>query len=139
MIQDAGVERDGRGRDAQVVLDPDAPDHGLPGNFEKLFVSGFTEAEARQFVAESLGYTVVDAATVVATHLSHVVRERSTELLGHDELRELIDADALLSGRDHLVTERARELCSAVSAAPPPTTSTFRPRGFGVPSRTLFR
>src|SRR5690606_40226146 len=42
--------------------------------------------------AESLGYTVVDAATVAATHLSHVVRERASELLGHDEVQNLLSA-----------------------------------------------
>jgi flagellar biosynthesis protein FlhA len=40
--------------------------------------------------AESLGYTVVDPATVVATHLSHLVREKASELLGHDEVQQLL-------------------------------------------------
>jgi len=40
--------------------------------------------------AESMGYTVVDPATVVATHLSHLVREHAPELLGHEEAQELL-------------------------------------------------
>lgn len=40
--------------------------------------------------AESMGYTVVDAATVVATHLSHIVREHAAELLGHEEVQQLL-------------------------------------------------
>lgn len=40
--------------------------------------------------AESLGYTVVDAATVIATHISHLVREHAPELLGHDEVQQLL-------------------------------------------------
>ncbi|HET6395994.1 MAG TPA: flagellar biosynthesis protein FlhA [Pseudoxanthomonas sp.] len=40
--------------------------------------------------AESLGYTVVDPATVVATHLSHLVREHAPELLGHEEVQQLL-------------------------------------------------
>ena len=40
--------------------------------------------------AESMGYTVVDPATVVATHLSHLVREHAPELLGHEEVQELL-------------------------------------------------
>lgn len=40
--------------------------------------------------AESLGYTVVDPATVMATHLSHLVREHSPELLGHEEVQQLL-------------------------------------------------
>ncbi|WP_082113079.1 flagellar biosynthesis protein FlhA [Pseudoxanthomonas suwonensis] len=40
--------------------------------------------------AESMGYTVVDPATVVATHLSHLVREHAPELLGHEEVQQLL-------------------------------------------------
>ena len=40
--------------------------------------------------AESMGYTVVDPATVVATHLSHLIREHAPELLGHEEVQQLL-------------------------------------------------
>ena len=40
--------------------------------------------------AETLGYTVVDPATVVATHLSHLIREHAPELLGHEEVQHLL-------------------------------------------------
>jgi len=40
--------------------------------------------------AESLGYTVVDPATVIATHLSHLIREHAPELLGHEEVQQLL-------------------------------------------------
>ncbi len=40
--------------------------------------------------AESMGYTVVDPATVVATHLSPVVREHAPDLLGHEEVQQLL-------------------------------------------------
>ncbi len=40
--------------------------------------------------AESLGFTVVDPATVIATHVSHVVREHACELLGHEETQQLL-------------------------------------------------
>jgi flagellar biosynthesis protein FlhA len=40
--------------------------------------------------AESLGYTVVDPSTVVATHLSHLIREHAPELLGHEEVQQLL-------------------------------------------------
>jgi len=40
--------------------------------------------------AEGLGYTVVDPATVMATHLSHLVREHAHELLGHEETQQLL-------------------------------------------------
>ena len=41
--------------------------------------------------AQSLGYTVVDASTVVATHLSHVLQQHANELLGHEEVQHLLD------------------------------------------------
>lgn len=41
--------------------------------------------------AQSLGYTVVDASTVVATHLSHILQEHAAELLGHEEVQQLLD------------------------------------------------
>ncbi|MEQ1439317.1 flagellar biosynthesis protein FlhA [Fontimonas sp. SYSU GA230001] len=40
--------------------------------------------------AQSMGYTVVDCPTVVATHLSHVVKTHAHELLGHDEAQALL-------------------------------------------------
>jgi flagellar biosynthesis protein FlhA len=41
--------------------------------------------------AQSLGYTVVDLATVVATHLSRILKEHAHELLGHEEVQKLLD------------------------------------------------
>jgi flagellar biosynthesis protein FlhA len=40
---------------------------------------------------QSLGYTVVDPGTVVATHLSHVVSQHAHELLGHEEVQQLVN------------------------------------------------
>src|SRR6202044_1184382 len=37
------------------------------------------------------GYTVVDAATVIATHLNQVIRSHAAELLGRNELQQLLD------------------------------------------------
>jgi flagellar biosynthesis protein FlhA len=42
--------------------------------------------------AQSLGYTVVDAATVIATHLSHLVQTHAHELFGHEEAEQLLKA-----------------------------------------------
>jgi flagellar biosynthesis protein FlhA len=41
--------------------------------------------------AEQYGYTVVDPATVVATHLSEILKENAHELLGRQELQNLLD------------------------------------------------
>ena len=40
--------------------------------------------------AQTLGYTVVDASTVVATHLSQCCSSTSHELLGHEEVQQLL-------------------------------------------------
>jgi flagellar biosynthesis protein FlhA len=41
--------------------------------------------------AQTLGYTVVDASTVIATHLSHVIQTHAHELLGHEEVQALLN------------------------------------------------
>ncbi len=41
--------------------------------------------------AQALGYTVVDASTVVATHVSQVIQDYAFELFGHDETQQLLD------------------------------------------------
>ena len=41
--------------------------------------------------AQTLGYTVVDSSTVVATHLSHLLQRHAHELLGHEEVQQLLD------------------------------------------------
>ncbi|WP_100642111.1 flagellar biosynthesis protein FlhA [Alteromonas facilis] len=41
--------------------------------------------------AQTLGYTVVDTATVVATHLSQLLTTNAYQLLGHEEVQQLLD------------------------------------------------
>lgn len=41
--------------------------------------------------AQSLGYTVVDAGTVIATHLNHLITSNAAELLGRQEVQQLLD------------------------------------------------
>ena len=41
--------------------------------------------------AQTLGYTVVDPGTVVATHLSHVLQSNAHELFGYEEAQQLMD------------------------------------------------
>lgn len=40
--------------------------------------------------AQSLGYTVVDASTVVATHLNQILNKHAHELIGHEEVQQLM-------------------------------------------------
>jgi flagellar biosynthesis protein FlhA len=51
---------------------------------------------AQRDQAHAMGYTVVDAGTVVATHLNHVILSHAAELLGRQETQALLD---------HLATE----------------------------------
>jgi flagellar biosynthesis protein FlhA len=41
--------------------------------------------------AQSLGYTVVDASTVIATHMSQLLTNHASQLLGHEEVQNLLD------------------------------------------------
>lgn len=41
--------------------------------------------------AQSLGYTVVDASTVVATHISNILGQHAAELLGREETQALVN------------------------------------------------
>ncbi len=41
--------------------------------------------------AQAYGYTVVDSSTVVATHLNHIILSHAAELLGRQEVQQLLD------------------------------------------------
>lgn len=41
--------------------------------------------------AQTLGYTVVDSATVVATHLNQLVQKHTHELMGHEDVQKWLD------------------------------------------------
>ncbi len=46
---------------------------------------------AQREQAQTLGYTVVDASTVIATHLCQLLQTHAHELLGHEEVQQLLD------------------------------------------------
>jgi flagellar biosynthesis protein FlhA len=50
----------------------------------------WVEADARS-AAQAAGYTVVDASTVIATHLSQILSTHASELLGRQELQQLLE------------------------------------------------
>ena len=81
--------------DRELALDPGrvfGPLDGIPGKDPAFGLDAVWIQKTQRAHAESLGYTVVDAATVVATHLSHLVRERAAELLGHEEAQQLLNS-----------------------------------------------
>lgn len=48
-------------------------------------------SEDQKEKANAAGYTVVDASTVVATHLSHILQTSSAQLLGRNETQQLLE------------------------------------------------
>jgi len=50
----------------------------------------WVDARTRE-TAQAAGYTVVDAATVIATHLNHVMQSNAAALLGRVEVQDLLD------------------------------------------------
>ena len=58
------------------------PAFGLPA----VWVDAATREQA-----QTMGYTVVDTSTVIATHLSHLIHTHAAELLGRQELQQLLD------------------------------------------------
>jgi flagellar biosynthesis protein FlhA len=47
--------------------------------------------KSRREQAQAQGYTVVDASSVIATHLSHLLQLHAHELLGHEEVQQLLN------------------------------------------------
>lgn len=64
---------------------------GLPGTDPVFNLPAIWIAEDQRDEAQALGYTVVDASTVVATHLSQLIQDHAAELLGHEEAQKLLD------------------------------------------------
>lgn len=73
--------------------------NGLPGR-DPVFDLEATWIESTQREeAQAYGYTVVDASTVVATHLSQMLQNHAHELLGHDEVQQILNRLAQSSPR----------------------------------------
>jgi flagellar biosynthesis protein FlhA len=64
---------------------------GLPGKDPAFGLDAVWIEPAQRDQAQTMGYTVVDASTVVATHLSELLQTHAHELLGHDEVQQLLD------------------------------------------------
>lgn len=55
--------------------------------------------ESQRDAAQMGGYTVVDAATVIATHLNHLMGVHASKLLGRAEVQQLLDHLARFAGK----------------------------------------
>jgi flagellar biosynthesis protein FlhA len=77
-----------------LAINPGNVSGGLPGVATSDPAFGlpalWIEAGQRDH-AQMLGYTVVDAGTVVATHLNHLLHGHAAELLGRAEVQQLLD------------------------------------------------
>ncbi len=77
-----------------LAINPGRVSGILPGNPTKDPAFGlpavWVDASLRD-QAHVMGYTVVDAGTVVATHLNHLILAHAAELLGRQETQQLLD------------------------------------------------
>ena len=73
------------------------PLNGVPTKEPAFGLDAYWIEQSQSDEAKTLGYTIVDNATVVATHLHSLLRSNSSDLLGHDETREILDKVATRS------------------------------------------
>jgi flagellar biosynthesis protein FlhA len=77
-----------------LAINPGHVNGALPGAVTRDPAFGlpavWVEAALRE-QAQTFGYTVADAGTVIATHLNHVMQTHASELLGRQETQQLLD------------------------------------------------
>lgn len=64
---------------------------GIPGVEPAFGLEAVWIGNEQSEQAQSLGYTVVDTPTVIATHLSQILTNNAASLLGHEEVQNLLD------------------------------------------------
>ncbi len=80
--------------DRELAINPGQVYGTLPGINAKDPAFGLDAVwiePAQKEQAQTLGYTVVDPSTVIATHLSHILGTHASELLGREEVQHLLD------------------------------------------------
>ncbi|MFZ9234199.1 MAG: flagellar biosynthesis protein FlhA [Hylemonella sp.] len=96
VVRGKGVVRVGR----ELAINPGKVYGSLEGEATKEPAFGldavWIEPSERDY-ARTLGYTVVDPSTAVATHLNKVLRDSAADLLSHDEVQQLLDKLAVKS------------------------------------------
>ena len=65
---------------------------GTPTTEPAFGLPAFWIAENQRDQAQLMGYTVVDGATVITTHISELVKQQAPELIGRTEVQQLLDA-----------------------------------------------
>ena len=64
---------------------------GIPGKDPAFGLDAVWINSNQRDQAQTLGYTVVDASTVIATHLNHILQTYAHKLLGREELQQLLE------------------------------------------------
>jgi flagellar biosynthesis protein FlhA len=80
--------------DRELAINPGQVSGTIPGSATKDPAFGLDAIwidKVRREQAQSQGYTVVDASSVIATHLSHLLQSHAHELLGHEEVQQLLN------------------------------------------------
>jgi flagellar biosynthesis protein FlhA len=80
--------------DRELAINPGQVSGTLPGSATKDPAFGLDAIwieKSRREQAQAQGYTVVDASSVIATHLSHLLQSHAHELLGHEEVQQLLN------------------------------------------------
>ena len=80
--------------DRELAINPGQVSGTLQGSATKDPAFGLDAIwidKARREQAQAQGYTVVDASSVIATHLSHLLQSHAHELLGHEEVQQLLN------------------------------------------------
>jgi flagellar biosynthesis protein FlhA len=80
--------------DRELAINPGQVSGAIPGSATKDPAFGLEAVwidKARREQAQAQGYTVVDASSVIATHLSHLLQSHAHELLGHEEVQQLLN------------------------------------------------
>ena len=80
--------------DRELAINPGQVSGTLPGSATKDPAFGLDAIwieKPRREQAQGQGYTVVDASSVIATHLSHLLQSHAHELLGHEEVQQLLN------------------------------------------------
>ena len=80
--------------DREMAINPGQVYGTLPGLPDKDPAFGLEAVwiePSQRDQAQTMGYTVVDPSTVVATHLSHLISTHGHELLGREEVQQLLD------------------------------------------------
>ena len=63
---------------------------GTPGKDPAFGLDAVWIDKSRREQAQTQGYTVVDASTVIATHLSQLLNAHAHEILGHEEVQQML-------------------------------------------------